>query len=131
MQSHGHVREAEQSDGRRQAQQRSEQDQHEHGHVERRIQRRDGFECGRDAPHCCTLSLLATNRAIEIEPNTPTAAMISSTGRLRVWWLMAISAPRMHMTSVGSTSEATARSRIDGPITMRHSVSSAAAAKTT
>ena len=73
----------------------------------------------------------ATQRAIEIEPKTPTAAMIRSTGSVLAWWLIAISAPRAHVTSVSSTSAATARSRIDGPTTMRHSVTSAAAAKTT
>ncbi len=83
MQPGGHVGEAEESDRRRQTQDRAEEDQHEDRHVQGGIQRGDGFESGREL-HCCTLSLLATNRAIEIEPKTPTAAMMSSTGRLRV-----------------------------------------------
>ena len=109
MQSRRHVAEPQQSDRGGQAEYGAEQYQHEDGDVD------DGVGDGKaEHVHGVVLSLLATKRATEIDPKTPTAAMISSTGMLRVCPLIAISAPSTHMTSVSSTSDATARSRIDG-----------------
>src|SRR5699024_7309741 len=118
VQPRRHVPEPHQADRGREAQERADEDQQQGDDVE-------------DLDHRSTSeSRRATKRAIETDPKTPTAATISSTGRVRVWWLMAISAPSAQMRSVRSTSEATARSRIDGPMMMRQTVMSAATPKT-
>ena len=102
MQARRHVAEPRQPDRGAQAQQRSDRDEHECDDVE-------------NGGHGLSPSLRATQRAIDTEPNTPSAAMTSITGSVRVWWLMAISAPSAHITSVSRTSAATARSEDRGP----------------
>src|SRR5690606_15935925 len=126
VQTGRHVPKMQQPHSCREAQHCAEQDQHEHRDVD------DGIrDLEAEHVHDVVLSLRATYRATEIDPNTPMAAMMSITGMLLVCPLMAITTPSTHITTVRRTSVATARSSIEGPRMIRKTVRIAATPKTT